>query len=120
MSTPAEVMQAPVQQAETSKQVKRPSMGLSSVAVLHHDMHDQFAPNIRRAMREVNGANQNVDFGCGRIVSWDHANGYQVVVVHGNGGWRIGSDESPPPPDYLRAVAAALRAHGYRVTAPKT
>lgn len=98
-------------------------MGNSAVAVLHYDHSGEIrerAPRMADAMLEVaSRGNEPLDFGFGRVVSWDHASGYQVCVIHGNTGWRVGSDEHPPPHDVLLAVSNALRVHGYRVEEPK-
>lgn len=97
-------------------------MGNTAVAVLHYDMHGEIKdalPRAAMAMLTMPGQKRPQDFGCGAVVSWDHASGYQVVVVHGNTGWRIGNDENVPPTDVLASVAEALRRHGYKVTAPK-
>lgn len=96
-------------------------MGNSAVAVLHYDYSGEIgkcSPRLAKAMAEVAYCGEAKDFGFGRVVSWDHASGYQVCVIHGNTGWRIGSDEHPPPHDVLVAVSNALRAHGYTVEAP--
>lgn len=98
-------------------------MGNSAVAVLHYDMHDEIRaakPRMAKAMLDMPGADEPQDFGFGSIVSWDHASGYQVVVVHGNTGWRIGIDDHPPPDDVMMACANALRSHGWRVDKPRT
>lgn len=97
-------------------------MGNSAVAVLHYDMSGEITralPRAAEAMRAMPGSREPQDFGVGRVVSWDHAAGYQVVVVHANTGWRVGNDEHPPPDDVLLAVSNALRAHGWRVEKPK-
>lgn len=97
-------------------------MGNSAVAILHYDMHGEIKrslPRAAEAMRAMPGSVMPQDFGVGAVVSWDHANEYQVVVVHANTGWRIGIDDNPPPDDVLLAVSNALRAHGWRVEKPK-
>jgi len=97
-------------------------VGNTAVAVLHYDHSSEIAralPRAANAMRSMPGADKPQDFGCGAVVSWDHAHGYQVVVVHGNTGWRVGAEENPPPDDVLIACANALRAHGWRVDKPK-
>jgi hypothetical protein len=97
-------------------------MGNSAVAVLHYDhmplIRDQ-SERLANAMLSMPGSRQPIDFGVGRVVSWDHASGYQVVVVAKNTGWRVGIDEQPPPDDVLQACANALRAHGWSVKKPK-
>lgn len=98
-------------------------MGNTAVAVLHFDMHGEIKkalPRAAQAMLAMPGSDRPQDFGCGAVVSWDHSSGYQVCVIHGNTGWRVGVDENPPPQDVLQAVANALRAHGYRVDQPRT
>ena len=96
-------------------------MGNTAVAVLHYDMHGEIKdalPRAGRAMLAMPGSRKPQDFGCGAVVSWGRASGYQVVVVHGNTGWRVGMAEQTPPDNVLRACAAALRAHGWRVKEP--
>ena len=97
-------------------------MGNSAVAVLHYDCSAEIKevmPRLWEAMRDFPGKSLPNEFGVGRVISWDHASGYQVCVIHGNTGWRVGIVENQPPIDVLKACANALRAHGYRVTEPK-
>jgi hypothetical protein len=97
-------------------------VGNSAVAVLHYDMSGEIKTVSERlwtAMRDMPGQTKPNDFHFGRVVSWDHASGYQVVVIHCNTGWRVGMDENPPPDDVLQACANALRAHGWSVKKPK-
>jgi len=96
-------------------------MGNTAVAVLHYDMSGEIAkasPRMAQAMREMPGSDKPLDFGFGRVIAWDHADGYQVCVVHGNTGWRVGSDNDVPD-DVLRAVADKLKMRGWKVSPPK-
>lgn len=97
-------------------------MGNSAVAVLHYNhlpvIRGQ-SEGLANAMLAMPGSRQPIDFGVGRVVSWDHSSGHQVVVVYGNTGWRVGMDEHPPPDHVLQACANALRAHGWTVKKPK-
>lgn len=94
-------------------------MGNSAVAVLHYDHFGEInrsVPRVAEAMRDKpSSPDAPVDFGFGAVVSLDHANGYQVCVIHGNTGWRVGVLECPPPDDVLAACANALSAHGWTV-----
>jgi|WetSurMetagenome_2_1015567.scaffolds.fasta_scaffold388486_2 hypothetical protein len=95
-------------------------MGNSAVAVLHFDMYDEIrkiSPRTADAMLSISAGNDANDFGFGRIVSWDHANGYQVCVIHGNTGWAVRS-YSTLPPDVEKAVAEALKSRGWKCTPP--
>lgn len=97
-------------------------MGNTAVAVLHYDFSKEIkdmSPSMWEAMRDMPGKTKPNDFHFGSVIAWGHASGYQVCVVHGNTGWRVGMDENPPPDNVLVAVAAALRAHGWRVEKPK-
>lgn len=58
------------------------------------------------------------------LLSQDHADGYQVVIVHGNTGFRVSQDE--PEPSWARLdwraldpMKACLERHGYKVTKPR-
>jgi hypothetical protein len=96
-------------------------MGNSAVAVLHYDLHDEIkkiSPRLAAAMRDFPGADGPIDFGLGRVISWDHADGYQVVVVHGNTGWRLYS-QAAVPDDVEQSVANALKLRGWKCTPPK-
>lgn len=100
-------------------------MGNLAVAVMYFD----HIGNIERATPRLSDAMLDFahdghrhgpkSFGHGAIVSWDHADGHQVVVVNANTGWRVGMDECPPPDHVLQACANALRAHGWSVKKPK-
>jgi hypothetical protein len=96
-------------------------MGNTAVAVLHYDCFEEVKASSERmayAMREMPGSKRPQDFGFGSIISWDHSSGHQVCVVYGNTGWRIGF-ECEAPDDALKAVAEALREHGWKCTPPK-
>ena len=43
----------------------------------------------------------------GEVISQDHANGYQVVIVHGNTGWRL--DDPNLPEECLKALEQQLK-----------
>ena len=96
-------------------------MGNNTVAVLYNDMHRELAeamPRLGWAMRHFgfggrSRAKEEAHFGCGQIISCDHASGYQVVVVHGNTGWRVGADEEIRP-DVIRALCDAIDRSGWK------
>lgn len=96
-------------------------MGNTATAVLHFDMWDQICeahPRMWEAMSDhANNGERTSNFGFGQVISWDHSSGYQVCVVHGNTGWRLGF-ECEAPKDVLEAAAAALRHHGYVIKGP--
>ena len=54
----------------------------------------------------------------GSIISQDHADGYQVVIVHGNMGWRAGDADYDKYLGWqaLDTMKACLERYGYRVT----
>jgi len=54
----------------------------------------------------------------GQIISQDHADGYQVVVVHGNWGWRIDEAHNDKYLGYpaIDQMKDCLERNGYRVT----
>jgi hypothetical protein len=97
-------------------------MGNTAVAVLHYDKSGEIAnasPRMARAMRDMPGSERPIDFGFGAVISWDHASGYQVCVIHGNTGWRV-TYESDVPDDVLQAVADRLKMRGWKCTPPKS
>ena len=74
--------------------------------------HDHLATRISTRSGNCIGASY------GQIISQDHADGYQVVVVHGNTGWRLDEAENDK---YLGWQAFDLmkdcfERNGYRVT----
>lgn len=96
-------------------------MGNTAVAALHYDMTSEIEradKRMARAMRDMPGSEKPQDFYFGKVISWGHASSYQVCVIHGNTGWRIGF-ECEAPEDVLESVAAALRHHGWKCTPPK-
>jgi hypothetical protein len=96
-------------------------MGNSAVAVLHYDMLHEIERASKRmadAMLAMPGSEKPQRFGFGSIVSWDHADGYQVCVIHGNTGWRIGPDNDVPE-DVLKAAVDMLKWRGYKITPPQ-
>ena len=103
-------------------------MGNTAVAVLHYDHMGEInwgCPPIYEAMRDFPGGSGRElrgYFGFGNVISWDGSGGYQVTVVHGNTGWRLGllsKAEPVPPDDVLEACAEALRRHGWKVERPE-
>lgn len=96
-------------------------MGNTAVAVLHYDMSGEIAdvsPRMARAMRDMPGSERPIEFGFGQVIAWDHASGYQVCVIHGNTGWRLGFGRDAPD-DVVQAVANALKMMGWKVSPPK-
>lgn len=100
-------------------------MGNTAVAVLHFDMwHEtnKIDPRLGEAMIAIaEGKDRrrgDTDFGRGRVISWDHADGYQVCVVHGNTGWRLTHDREFPDA-CMKAIISQLEWRGYKVIPPK-
>lgn len=96
-------------------------MGNTAVAVLHYDCSSEIKradERMARAMLDMPGSDTPIDFHFGKIISWDHASGYQVCVIHGNTGWRLGFDNDPPL-SVQQAVAEALKRYGWKVSPPK-
>lgn len=99
-------------------------MGWNTVAVLYNDFSaeiSQAMPRLGAAMRAFSNhprsSREEGHFGCGQIISHDHADGAQVVVAGRNGGERLFYDL--PASDWaLNAAAEMLRWHGYAVRAP--
>lgn len=105
-------------------------MGYNCVAVLLNDFSHEIATaedfGQRLAFRMVNWSpldgNRSINSGAARIVSRDNADGYQVVVVHGNTGWRV--DNPLYDQNFngihawqaFKAMADCLERNGYRVT----
>lgn len=102
-------------------------MGWNSVAMILNDRLGDLAADphagemIATAVRGIN-SNRRGDnnFRYGQVISHDHADGYQVVVVHGNTGWRLRDSDpngwSKLGWQALDQMAEALTKHGYRVT----
>ena len=96
-------------------------MGNTAVAALHYDMTSEIEKADKRmaqAMRDMPSSDKPKDFYFGKIISWGHSSSYQVCVIHGNTGWRIGF-ECEAPEDVLKSVADALSYHGWKCTPPK-
>ena len=97
-------------------------MSTIATTVLYYDHSSEIkkqSPRMWEAMREFASGEPALLkgwFGFGQIVAWDHSGGYQVCVIHGNTGWRLGNEDKPPPQYVLDSVATALRRHGYKVT----
>ena len=99
---------------------------LDSLHVIAED--PEFGANLRRAiLHKTSGRGDptvtastpsgGVRIGAAQVISWDHASGFQVVVCHGNTGWRVcpwkGAD--PLPPDVEQALIAQVKQLGYQV-----
>lgn len=105
-------------------------MGYNCVAVLLNDFSheiataDDFGKRLALQMNNWSSidGNQSTNGGAARIISRDHADGYQVVVVHGNTGWRVDNAlyDQYFTGDYawqaFAAMADCLERNGYRVT----
>lgn len=105
-------------------------MGQNTVAVLLNDFTHEIAKSgdfgKRLAFEMGNWSriegNRSIGQSGARIISRDHADGYQVVVVHANFGWRV----DDPICDHhfdgayawqaFDAMKACLERNGYRVT----
>lgn len=99
-------------------------MGLNSVAVLFNDFCGEIANSgrlgqrISFAMQEWNPVERKGFFGAGRVISRDHSDGYQVVIVHGNTG-QVVQDANDLPDMPLRQMAECLIRHGWTARPPK-
>ena len=77
-----------------------------------------------RSSLNISARGRAVSASYGSVISQDHADGYQVVVVHGNRGWRVDDAEKD---EYLgwsafNQMRECLERNGFRVTrrhAPK-
>lgn len=98
-------------------------MGWNTVAVILNDRIHDFKNDgpIGKRLYEAHcqfRRDPRADFGAGSIISQDHADGYQVVIVHGNMGWRADNAEYDK---YLGRQAlddmkGCLERNGYRVS----
>lgn len=103
-------------------------MGFNSVAVLLNDHMLQIAESgalgkrMADAVRDYSSVRGRHNFGSGMIISQDHADGYQVTVVHGNFGWRVSDADYDKYFDGIYAWQAfnqmkeCLERNGYKVT----
>lgn len=102
-------------------------MGYNTVAVLLNDFTHEIEKSgpvgdrIARAMRgwyRREDDNLATFFGCGVVISQDHADGEQVVIVSKNTGAR--ADEANGLGwQALNDMQECLERHGYKVTPPK-
>lgn len=99
-------------------------MGLNCVAVLLNDCCGELERDGGRYGGRMSYAMQNWSpitlegwFGAGRVISRDHADGYQIVIVHGNTGERI-SEANDLPYWTLKQMAECLNRHGWRAKPP--
>ncbi len=102
-------------------------MGYNTVAVLYNDFTHEIEKSgsvgrrIAVAMRQYSMREHDhmvTHFGAGMVVSQDHADGEQVVIVSKNHGMR--ADEATDLGwQALKDMAECLKRHGYKVTPPK-
>ena len=99
-------------------------MGLNCVAVLLNDKCHDFERHgeaignrISYAMQNWNSITNDGYFNAGRVISRDHADGYQITVVHGNTGCHI-SDAEGLPLYALEQLADCLKRHGWLARRP--
>ena len=101
-------------------------MGFNTVAVLYNDHTHRLESDgpigkqIAAAMRSFASPRSRTDtwFGAGQVISQAHADGYQVVVVHGNTG-SCCDDANDLGWMALDQMQRCLERHGYKVTKPK-
>jgi hypothetical protein len=98
-------------------------MGFNTVAVLMNDSAHEigesgaFGNALARAM--IQGERGPIP--CGVVASCGHADGFQVVVAHGNTGWRVNEErydrlyQDRLGWQALEAMAQCLERNGYRV-----
>jgi len=96
-------------------------MGLNCVAVLLNDhcgdLERDGGEIGRRMAHEMCNSSPGMTsgyFGAGRVISRDHADGHQIVVVHGNTGCTIDKAEGLPSWQQ-EALAECLRRHGWAI-----
>lgn len=101
-------------------------MGYNTVIVLLNDHLGEVedsGPLGRKIGDSVRGypRRHTLDFGCGAVISQDHANGFQVTVTHGNMGWRIDKVDYDRFLGWqaLDQMKACLERNGYCVTKAK-
>jgi len=97
-------------------------MGWNTVVVLYNDHQreiERALPRLGEAMRAWPFSRDHMDgdFGCGQVVSTDHADGRQIVSVGANTGDALHPDKPVAEAD-LTALAMILRGHGYTVKRP--
>lgn len=99
-------------------------MGYNTVAVLYNDYTHEIEKSVRvgerlaEAMRLYSSRDRfplSMNFGAGVVISQDHADGEQVVIVSKNTGQR--ADEAVGlGHQALDDMADCLRRHGYKVS----
>lgn len=98
-------------------------MGFNTVAVLLNDHTADFEKDgplgkrVAYAMNAWSPVTLDGWFGAGRVISRDHADGYQLVVVHGNTGQML-SEANDLPWLTLSQLAECLNKHGWRAKPP--
>lgn len=99
-------------------------MGYNTVAVLFNDFDFESQPElgkrIKSAMRGYTWPDKGrrpTHFGCGEVISQDHADSEQVVVVGRNTGYRL-DDCNALDMMTQEKLADALRRHGWSVKKP--
>ena len=99
-------------------------MGYNTVAVLLNDFTGEFRNNgehlgkrIAYAMNAWDRVSLDGYFHAGRVISRDHADGYQLVIVHGNTGSILDEALDLPKP-VLERLASVLNRHGWRAKPP--
>lgn len=100
-------------------------MGWNSVAVLYNDHFGEIesagplGQRIADAMRDYHDSDRTCrNFGAGVVISQDHADGEQVVIVHANYGYRADEAEGLGWMA-LDQMQRCLERHGYKVARPK-
>ena len=102
-------------------------MGFNTVAVLYNDhtddiragrANDEMADAMSHGWLSRKHDKMATYFGAGMVVSQDHADNSQVVIVGRNSGCRA-ADATDLDWWALRQMAECLKRHGYAVTEPK-
>lgn len=97
-------------------------MGYNTVAVIYNDHMGEIQKQMPRLADAIRGwlVRDNdalaTCFESGLVVSQDHADDLQVVVVGRNTGARLTCEEASS--EHLEALAEILQAHGYGVKGP--
>jgi hypothetical protein len=100
-------------------------MGFNTVVVIYNDhtgMSYRSLERMDRAILNWPGHRDSIDlnFGYGQVISQDHADGEQVVIVSRNSGKRAtDAEQGDLGWQALMQMQHCLMRHGYKVTKPK-
>lgn len=99
-------------------------MGFTTVAILHNDLSheieksERLGADIAEAMRGWWSCRHGSgDFRVGSVISREHADAYQIVIVHGNTGEPV-RDAKDLHYSALNQMADCLKRHGWMARPP--